>query len=74
MLVDLHDEAAEVVAARKPPRALRATEEDRVSLGTRLDDEAPASFSSRKPSSPSFRVPGRSISPAFLHQPRSRRP
>src|SRR3954470_10904693 len=40
MLVDLHDEAAGVVAAREPPEALRATEDDRVGVGPRLDDEA----------------------------------
>ena len=40
VLVDLHHEATRIVAAREPPQAFRATEDDRVGVGPRLDREA----------------------------------
>jgi hypothetical protein len=61
VLVDFHHEATRVVAAREPPQSFRATENDRVGVGARLDRE-----SFRKLSSPSFRVPIGSISPPIF--------
>jgi hypothetical protein len=40
VLVDLHYEATGVVAAREPPQAFRAAEDDRVGVGPGLDREA----------------------------------